>query len=247
MGAGGPPHDAPRLRRDHLVSLHGVAMSISGPNARPHHLRRLRRSPRVTSRRWFEHLASTTTTSTTTTFCRPTDETLRHVCAHIDQVQSAIGREMLLENPSTYVLFEESTWSETDFLREVVRRTGCGLLLDINNVFVSATNHGYSAMSYLADFPLEKVGEIHLAGHAEQEDDEGAPLLIDSHDRPVADPVWALYDTVIRQCGPVPTLVEWDNDVPDWPVLKSEADAAQAILDRHAETFMLGRRHAVAG
>lgn len=253
MGAGGLPHDAlARLRRDHPVSLHGVAMSIGGPNdLDPDHLRRFaalaaRYQPALVS----EHLAWSTHDDVYYNDLLPlpyTDETLRHVCAHIDQVQSAIGREMLLENPSTYVLFEESTWSETDFLREVVRQTGCGLLLDINNVFVSATNHGYSAMSYLADFPLEKVGEIHLAGHAEQEDDEGAPLLIDSHDRPVADPVWALYDTVIRQCGPVPTLVEWDNDVPDWPVLKSEADAAQAILDRHAETFMLGRRHAVAG
>ena len=124
--------------------------------------------------------------------------------------------------------------SETDFLRELVRRTGCGLLLDVNNVFVSATNHGFAALGYLADFPLEHVGEIHLAGHAEQADDEGELLLIDSHDGPVADAVWTLFDIVIGRCGPVPTLVEWDSEIPDWPVLKAEAAAAQAILDRHA-------------
>jgi uncharacterized protein (UPF0276 family) len=134
--------------------------------------------------------------------------------------------------------------SETDFIRELVRRTGCGLLLDVNNVFVSATNHGFSALAYLADFPLEPVGEIHLAGHAEQTDDEGDLLLIDSHDGPVADAVWKLFDIVIGQCGPISTLIEWDSDIPDWPVLQAEAAAAQAILDRHAHAFMLGQSHA---
>jgi hypothetical protein len=134
--------------------------------------------------------------------------------------------------------------SETNFIREVVRRTGCGLLLDVNNVFVSATNHGYSALAYLADFPLRHVGEIHLAGHSEQADDEGELLLIDSHDGPVADAVWKLFDIVIGQCGPIPTLVEWDSDIPDWPVLKAEAAAAHAVLERHAHGFILGKIHA---
>ena len=143
--------------------------------------------------------------------------------------------------------------SETDFIRELVRRTGCGLLLDVNNVFVSATNHGFSALDYLADFPLEHVGEIHLAGHAEQADDEGDLLLIDSHDGPVADAVWKLFDIVIRQCGPIPTLVEWDSAIPDWPVLKAEADrragdprppraelsrVPKPMLDRRIEKFV---------
>ncbi len=128
--------------------------------------------------------------------------------------------------------------SETHFIRELVGRTGCGLLLDVNNVFVSATNDGYSALSYLSDFPLEHVGEIHLAGHAEQADDEGDLLLIDSHDGPVADAVWKLFDIVISRCGPIPTLIEWDSEIPDWPVLKAEAAAARAILDRHAHSFM---------
>jgi hypothetical protein len=134
--------------------------------------------------------------------------------------------------------------SETDFIRSVAARTGCGLLLDINNVFVSATNHGFSALDYLADFPLSRVGEIHLAGHDEQADDDGEPLLIDSHDGPVADAVWKLYEIVIARRGKVPTLIEWDSKIPDWPVLQAEAAAAQAILDRRGIAEPAGDRHA---
>src|SRR5262249_15259802 len=118
--------------------------------------------------------------------------------------------------------------------RAIAHHTGCGLLLDVNNVFVSATNHRYAALDYLADFPLSEVGEIHLAGHAEQLDDEDELLLIDSHDGPVADPVWELYQIVISRRGPIPTLIEWDSKIPDWPILKAEAAAAQAVLDRFA-------------
>jgi uncharacterized protein (UPF0276 family) len=156
------------------------------------------------------------------------------VSEHIDQVQNAIGRPLLLENPSTYIAFSDSTMPETEFLRALVRDSGCGLLLDVNNVFVSATNQGYSPASYLAEFPLTEVGEIHLAGHSEQADDEGDRLLIDSHDRAVADPVWSLFENVIARCGPVPTLIEWDSSIPEWPVLQAEAQAAQAILDHYA-------------
>lgn len=134
--------------------------------------------------------------------------------------------------------------SETAFIGAVAERTGCGLLLDVNNVFVSATNHGFSALEYLADFPLSRVGEIHLAGHAEQTDDDGDLLLIDSHDGPVADAVWKLYEIVIRRCGPVPTLIEWDSNIPDWPVLQAEAAAAQVILDRYGRAAPTGDRDA---
>ncbi len=244
MGAGGPPHHAlTRIRRDYPLSLHGVCASIGGPQPLDNaHLGRLktlvdRYAPAMVS----EHLAWST--HDTTYFndllplpCSPA--TLVRVADHIDEVQEAIGRPILLENPSTYVIFPESTMSETDFIRELVRRTGCGLLLDVNNVFVSATNHGYSPLDYLADFPLEHVGEIHLAGHVEQADDEGDLLLIDSHDCPVADAVWKLFNIVISQNGPIPTLVEWDGKIPEWHVLKAEAAAAQAILDRHAHSFM---------
>jgi uncharacterized protein (UPF0276 family) len=250
MGAGGPPHAAlNRIRHDYPVSLHGVCMSIGGPQALDKvHLGRFRAlvdryEPALVS----EHLAWSTHDTTYFNDLLPlpyTKETLARVADHIDQVQEALGCQLLLENPSTYLIFPESTMSETLFIAELVRRTGCGLLLDINNVFVSATNHGFAALTYLADFPFEHVSEIHLAGHIEQADDEGELLLIDSHDRPVTDAVWKLFDTVIGQYGPIPTLVEWDSDLPDWPLLKAEADAGQAIIDRHAQGFMPGKAHA---
>ena len=239
MGAGGPPHAAlTRIRQDFPVSLHGVCMSIGGPQPLDKaHLARFkalvdRYEPALVS----EHLAWSTHEATFYNDLLPlpyTEATVALVAAHIDEVQEAIGRRLLLENPSTYVTFRESTMSETAFIRELVKRAGCGLLLDINNVFVSATNQGYSARDYLGDFPLEHVCEIHLAGHAEQEDDEGGLLLIDSHDGPVADAVWKLYEIVIARSSAIPTLIEWDSAIPDWPVLKREATAAQAILDAH--------------
>ena len=239
MGAGGLPHHTlATIRRDYPVSLHGVCMSIGGLQPLDKtHLGRFkalveRYEPALVS----EHLAWSTHDTTYYNDLLPlpyTQATLTRVADHIDEVQEAIGRPILLENPSTYVVFPQSTMSETDFIRKLVRRTGCGLLLDVNNVFVSATNHGTSALSYLADFPFEHVSEIHLAGHAEQSDDEGDLLLIDSHDGPVADAVWKLFDIVIGRFGPIPTLVEWDSKIPDWSVLKAEAAAAQAILDAH--------------
>ncbi|CAM9971371.1 unnamed protein product, partial [Chrysoparadoxa australica] len=161
-----------------------------------------------------------------------TPATLNRICDHVDEVQEALGRQMLLENPSSYLAFAESTMSETEFLHDVVRRTGCGLLLDVNNVFVSAVNLGDSPQAYIDAFPMDAVGEIHLAGHDEDEDDFGAPLLIDSHGREVAEPVWALLDNVLDLSGPRPLLIEWDNDVPDWSVLAAEAARAQVALSQ---------------
>lgn len=237
MGAGGPPHrQLEAIRRDHPLSIHGVCMSIGGPQPLDRdHLGRFRHlvaryQPSLVS----EHLAWSTHGTTYFNDLLPlpyTAATLARVCDHIDEVQSTIRRPILLENPSTYVSFRDSTMSETEFLGAIVRRTGCGLLLDVNNVFVSAVNHGFSPREYLADVPLAAVGEIHLAGHAVQADDDGAPLLIDSHDGPVADDVWSLFAEMIARTGPVPTLIEWDSNIPDWPVLKAEAAAAQAILD----------------
>jgi uncharacterized protein (UPF0276 family) len=252
MGAGGPPHDAlTRIRRDYPVSLHGVCMSIGGPQPLDQaHLARFkalvdRYEPALVS----EHLAWSTHGGTFFNDLLPlpyTQATLARVADHIDEVQERIGRALLLENPSTYVVFPESTMDETDFIRELARRTGCGLLLDINNVFVSTTNRARSALSYVAEFPHEHVREIHLAGHAVQADDEGDPLLIDSHDRAVAASVWKLFDMAIGQCGPLPTLVEWDSELPDWSALKAEADVAQAILDRHAHSVTRVEAHAAA-
>ncbi len=237
MGAGGPPHARlARLRRDHALSVHGVGLSIGGMQPLDaDHVKRLKAlCDRYEPESFSEHLAWSSHGDVFLNDLLPlpyNDATLRSVCDHVDEVQDVLGRRMLLENPSTYVLFDESTWSETEFLAEIARRTGCGLLLDVNNVFVAATNHNLDPSAYLAEFPLSLVGEIHLGGHFETTDDLGAPLLIDSHDAPVRDPVWSLYAEVLARIGPTPTLIEWDNDVPDWPVLASEAARAKALLD----------------
>jgi uncharacterized protein (UPF0276 family) len=240
MGAGGPPYRAlTAIRERYPLSLHGVCMSIGGPDALDSthlaHFRDLvaRYEPAFVSEHlaWSSHGGTFFNDLLPLPYCRAT---LDRVCAHIDQMQNVIGRRILLENPSTYVMFASSTISETGFLREVAQRTGCGLLLDINNVWVSAVNHGYSAHDYLAAFPIEYVGEIHLAGHSEQRDDENLPLLIDSHDRPVADCVWDLYARVIAQIGEVPTLIEWDSDLPGWSQLRAQAQTARQIMTNHA-------------
>ncbi|MDQ0392747.1 MNIO family bufferin maturase [Labrys monachus] len=237
MGAGGPPHaQLGRLREDYALSIHGVGLSIGStqPLDRDHLARLKTLCARYEPESFSEHLAWSSHDTVFLNDLLPlpyTAQTLRHIAAHIDEVQDCLGRQMLLENPATYLLFEESTIPETEFLAEIVRRTGCGLLLDVNNVFVASTNHGQDPRSYLAAFPVGAVREIHLSGHSETVDDIGAPLLIDSHDTPVKDPVWALYEALLARTGPVASLVEWDNDVPQWPVLRREAEAAQVLLD----------------
>lgn len=236
MGDGGRPLAQLRhLAEIFAISVHGVGLSIGGEGRLdPDHLARLKHlCGWLKPASFSEHLAWSSHESAFLNDLLPlpyTDDTLNRVADHIEEVQEALGHRMLLENPSSYLAFSESTMSETDFLREVVRRTGCGLLLDVNNVFVSATNLGTDPMSYIDAFPLDLVGEIHLGGHDEDEDDHGAPLLIDSHGKEVADPVWALYAYTIRKAGRRPTLIEWDNDVPEWPVLEAEAARAQSVL-----------------
>jgi hypothetical protein len=238
MGAGGVPHQQlEAIRSDYPVSLHGVGLSIGGENPLDRdHLQRLAAlNKRYEPGLFSEHLAWSTHDTTYFNDLLPVPydtATLSRVCDHIDEVQEIVGRRMLLENPSTYVAFAQSTMSELEFLREVTRRTGCGLLLDVNNVFVSCTNHQRSAKDYLAGFPMDAVGEIHLGGHAPDTDDAGRPLLIDAHDRAVDDAVWALYEQVVRAHGAVPTLVEWDSEIPAWPVLLAEAQMADEILAR---------------
>jgi uncharacterized protein (UPF0276 family) len=236
MGAGGPPHaQLAALRERYALSVHGVGLSIGGDGPLdPAHLARLKiLCDRYQPESFSEHLAWSSHGEVYYNDLLPlpyTEETLARVVEHVDRVQTALRREMLLENPSTYVAFAESTIPETEFLTEISRRSGCTLLLDVNNVFVSARNHGTDPESYLDAFPLARVKEIHLGGHDEQADDTGAPLLIDAHGAPVADPVWALYRSVIARTGPLPTLIEWDNDLPAWPVLANEARAAGRIL-----------------
>lgn len=236
MGQGGRPlAQLAALKDDFALSVHGVGLSIGGETSLDQdHLKRLKHlndliEPNVFS----EHLAWSTHGAEFLNDLLPlpyTEKTLARVCDHIDEVQQILGRQMLLENPSSYLAFTESTLSETDFLHEVVRRTACGLLLDVNNVFVSSTNLDTDPRSYLNSFPLDAVGEIHVGGHDTDQDEHGAPLLIDSHGAPVADPVWHLLSETIAQTGPLPILVEWDNDVPDWPTLRAEAVRAQTAL-----------------
>lgn len=238
MGDGGRPLAQLRhLSEKFPISVHGVGLSIGGEGPLdPDHLARLKHLLGWLKPASFsEHLAWSTHDSHFFNDLLPlpyTGATLQRICDHIDQLQAVTGTQMLLENPSSYLAFAESTWAEPDFLAEISRRTGCGLLLDVNNVFVSATNLGFSPQGYIDAFALETVGEIHLGGHDEDTDDHGAPLLIDSHGAAVVDPVWALLDYTLDRAGPKPVLVEWDTDVPDWPVLEAEAARAATALSR---------------
>jgi uncharacterized protein len=236
MGAGGPPHaQLGALRERYALSVHGVGLSIGSmrPLDRDHLMRLKTLCERYMPESFSEHLAWSSHSDVYLNDLLPlpyTQQTLARVAEHIDEVQTALGRQMLLENPSTYIRFSESTIPEVDFLAELSKRSGCGLLLDINNVFVSAKNHGTQPLAYLDSFPFDRVKEIHLGGHDEEVDDVGAPLLIDTHGSPIAEGVWTLYAHVIARAGALPTLIEWDNDVPDWPTLLAEAVAAQNIL-----------------
>ncbi|MCY4303010.1 MAG: DUF692 domain-containing protein [Aestuariivita sp.] len=236
MGDGGRPLAQIRtLSERYKISIHGVALSIGGEDPLDtEHLSRLKKLLEwIKPSSFSEHLAWSTHGLEYINDLLPlpyTNTTLDRIVGHINQVQETLGYQMLLENPSTYLAFEESDWAETEFLAEIGRRSGCGLLLDLNNVFVSATNMGFLCDDYLDDFPLDYVGEIHLAGYEEDQDDHGQTLLIDSHKCPVADTVWRLLDKTLEKTGPKPVLVEWDNDVPAWSVLAAEARRAAHAL-----------------
>jgi uncharacterized protein len=237
MGGGGRPLAQLRhLAERFPISVHGVGLSIGGEGALDEsHLARLKHlCDWLKPASFSEHLAWSSHDEAFLNDLLPlpyTAATVTRVANHIDRVQEVLGRRMLLENPSSYLAFEAAEMEEVDFLREVARRTGCGLLLDVNNVYVSATNLNFSATNYLSDFPVELIGELHLGGHFVDADDHGATLLIDSHGTAVVDPVWQLYAGLIARAGPLPTLIEWDNDVPEWPVLAAEAARAARILD----------------
>jgi uncharacterized protein (UPF0276 family) len=252
MGAGGPPHHLlRRIREDYPLSIHGVGLSIGGTDPLDReHLRRLSDLVWTYCPALFsEHLAWSSHGGVFLNDLLPlpyNEATLAHVCTHIDQVQDALGMRMLLENPSAYVAFAASTVSEIEFLRAVVKRTGCGLLLDVNNVYVSSVNHGFDAAAYIDAFPIEHVGEFHLAGFAEDRDSDGARLLIDAHGCPVSDAVWRLYRRALARASSAPTLIEWDNDVPDFSVVASEvARARDVIASLEYETYSIAgvRRH----
>ncbi|PXW17590.1 MNIO family bufferin maturase [Paraburkholderia caballeronis] len=236
MGAGGPPHRfLSAIRASYPLSVHGVGLSIGADRPLDQdHLRRLKALvARYEPGLFSEHLAWSSHDCGFLDDLLPipyTDASLARVVQHVDQVQEALGRRMLLENPSTYLAFDENTYAEVDFIAAVARRTGCGLLLDVNNAYVASVNQQWDPVAYLDAYPLAAVQEIHLAGHAREADEAGRPLLIDTHDRHVADFVWELFARVIRRTGPVPTLVEWDANLPGWLTLAAEAERAEAIM-----------------
>ena len=236
MGAGGPPHRyLTAIRESYPISLHGVGLSIGGlgPLDAAHLARLKALNERYEPGLFSEHLAWSTHETGYLSDLLPlpyTSETLRRVCDHIDETQGAVGRQMLLENPSSYLIFEESTFEEADFIREIARRTGCGLLLDVNNAFVSARNLKTDPAAYIAAYPLDLVQEIHMAGHEETADVAGETLLIDDHASPVGNSVWTLFRDVIARTGSLPTLIERDSKIPPLADLVMEARHADAIL-----------------
>ena len=236
MVAGGPFHHFLGLiREQYPLSLHGVGLSIGaeGPLDLQHLQRLAALIERYQPQSFSEHLAWSSHGPVFLNDLLPLAydaPTLNRVCEHIDQVQSALKRPMLLENPATYLAFQRSTIDEADFISEVIRRTGCGLLLDVNNVYVSCINHQRDPLAYIDALPLQAVGEIHLAGFAEDTNSLGDRLLIDDHGAPIDNAVWALYSRVLERVGPVATLIERDNQLPAFSVLHAEARQADELL-----------------
>jgi uncharacterized protein (UPF0276 family) len=236
LGAGGPGHRMLGwLREQRPLSIHGVGLSIGGEE--PLDARHLERVAALVARYepfvFSEHLAWSSHAGAYYADLLPLiydEDALGRVCRHVQQVQDRLKRRILLENPSTYVEFHASSIPEPQFLSEVLARTGCGLLLDVTNVVVSCTNHGREVCEYLDALPLSRVAQIHLAGHACETDVDGGMLLIDAHDRAVPTAVWSLYRQLLDRMGAVPTLIEWDNDLPEFAALQREADTAEACL-----------------
>jgi uncharacterized protein (UPF0276 family) len=233
VDGGQPRHILRQVRERHPVVLHGVSMSIGSTDGLERdYLRRLRAlaneiDPLFVS----DHLSWSRIGQFNSHDLLPlpyTEEALTIVCNNISMAQDALGRSMLLENPSSYIAFEGQTMTEWEFLGEMSHRTGCGLLLDVNNVFVSASNHGLDAHAYLRGIPADRVRQIHLAGHT-----QGADLLIDTHDQPVCTDVWALYAEAVSLLGPVATMIERDDNIPPLAELLDELDTARGIRERH--------------
>ena len=243
MGGGSSIRTLEAIRCDYPVSLHGVGLSLgSADGIDAAHLGRIREVVRrIEPGLVSEHLSWSVVDGTYLADLLPlpmTEEALDLVCRHVEQTQDFLQRRILIENPSSYLRYRHSTIPEWDFLAAVTRRTGCGILCDVNNIYVSACNHGWDAADYLAALPSQSIGEIHLAGPTLKRLDDGRVLRIDDHGSRVAPEVWALYAQALARFGPVPTLVEWDTNMPPLEVLLSEAAKAAALL---AET-----QHALA-
>ncbi len=223
------------LRRDYEMSLHGVALSLgSAEQLDRGHLGRFKTLiDRVEPVLVSEHLAWSAIGGAYLNDLLPlpyTEESLGLFCRHVEEAQEALGRRLLIENPSSYLRYRHSSMPEAEFLTEVVRQTGCGVLCDVNNIYVSAKNFGFDPLAYLDALPIGAIGEIHLAGHHAAED---VDILIDDHGSRVAKPVWDLHAAALRRFGPVPTLIEWDTNLPALEVLLDEARHAQELADAH--------------
>lgn len=238
LHAGGPAHRyLESLRRDHALSIHGVGLSLGGPSPpdRADLAARRALADRYDANCFSEHLAWAGMPGEFLNDLLPmayTQESLARVVSHIDATQQALGRRILIENPATYLAFASSTLAEPEFITEVVRRSGCGLLLDVNNIVVSGINHCFDPVAYLQALPLQEVGEIHLAGHAQRTDCAGQPFAIDTHDGPVQDATWSLFEQALLHTGPRPVLIEWDAQLPAWSVLLEQARLAESHLER---------------
>jgi uncharacterized protein len=240
MGGGAPLRYLDAIRRDTPISLHGVGLSLgSAEGIDPAHLERIAKvAERVEPGLMSEHIAWNMVGGTYLADLLPlpmTEEALDVVCRHVDQTQSYLRRRILVENPSTYIAFGNSIIPEWEFMAAVAARTGCGILCDVNNICVSAHNHGWDASAYISALPVDAVGEIHLAGHSVKTLADGSTLRIDDHASRVSDEVWGLYRQAIARFGPVPTLIEWDNEVPALDVLVTEAVHAGRLMDDAGE------------
>jgi len=239
MASGGPTLAAlGRIRESYPVAIHAVGLSLgSADPLDARHLRRLRALvERIQPALVSDHLSWSSLGGRYVNHLLPlpyTDEALHLVCDHVAQAQDALVRRLLVENPSSYLRFRESPIPEPDFLADVVRRTGCGLLCDVNNVYVSACNLGLDPVAYLDALPVDAIEEFHLAGHSVN-DADGVPVLIDDHGARVAPEVWALFAQVLARSGPRPTLIEWDANIPELSVLVDEARRADAVMEAHA-------------
>jgi uncharacterized protein (UPF0276 family) len=236
MGGGSPIRCLEAIRRDIPISLHGVGLSLGSTEGLDHaHLDRIRQvAERIEPDLMSEHIAWSVSGGTYLADLLPlpmTEEALAVVCRHVDQVQSTLGRGILVENPSTYMQFRHSTILEWEFMAAVAARTGCGILCDVNNIYVSAKNHGWDPLVYLAALPPDAIGEVHLAGHSIRQLADGGTLRIDDHASCVINEVWSLYEEALRKFGPVPTLIEWDQNVPPLDILIDEARHADALID----------------
>ena len=235
MGGGSPLRYLDALRRDLPVSLHGVGLSLgSAEGLDAAHLERIKKvAERIEPGLMSEHIAWSVVDGSYLADLLPlpmTEEALDTVCRHVDQVQSYLKRSILVENPSTYVTFRHSTIPEWEFMAAVARRTGCGILCDANNIYVSCQNHGWDASAYLAGLPPSTIGEVHLAGHAVRQLADGKTLRIDDHGSQVIAEVWTLYQQALTLFGPVPTLIEWDNNIPPLETLVAEARRADHLI-----------------